>query len=97
MIELDLGNVLLKPTHRRQLMSGLRRSLRLGERLGDFALSISLRRTGHIYEVQAAVRDAAGDFDCRCRQSDWRAAIRDLIKTVTLRLHDQCLKRAIAA
>ena len=36
MIKLDLGNVLLKPSHRKQLMSWLRRSLRLGERLGDY-------------------------------------------------------------
>ena len=96
MIKLDLGNVLLKPSHRKQLMGGLRRSLRLGERLGDFALSISLRRTGHMYEAQAAVSDAAGDFGCRSRQSDWRSAIRDLVKTLTLRLHDQCLRRSVA-
>jgi hypothetical protein len=97
MIKLDLGNVLLKPTHRKQLMTALRRSLRLGERLGNFVLSITLRRTGRIYEAQAAVRDSAGDFDCRSRQQDWRGAIRDLVKMLTHRLHDQCLRRTAMA
>ena len=94
MIKLDLGNVLLKPSHRRQLMAQLRRSLRLGERLGSFVLSISLRRDGHHYEAQANVHDRAGDFGCRVRKQDWRAALRDLVKTLTHKLHDQYLKKA---
>jgi hypothetical protein len=96
MIKLDLGNVLLKPSHRRQLMSSLRRCLRLGERLGNFVLSISLRRSGQKYEVVATVHDSAGDFGCRARKQDWRDAMRDLVKTVTQRLHDQCLSRSLA-
>lgn len=93
MIKLDLGNVLLKPSHRKQLMAWLRRSLRLGERLGNFVLSISLRRTGHHYEMQAAVHDSAGDFGCRARGQDWREVVRDLVKTLSHRLHDQCVQR----
>src|SRR5688500_10618267 len=97
MIKLDLGNVLLKPSHRKQLMTWLRRSLRLGERLRDFLLSISLRRSGRAYEAHASVKDRAGDFGVRSRKQDWREAFRDLIKTLTLRLHDQCLRRALSA
>src|SRR5947209_10534956 len=80
MIKLDAGNVLLKPSHRRQLMSSLRRALRIGSRIGQFALNISLQRTGKQCEVRAEVHDSAGNFVCRSRQQDWRKAIRDLIK-----------------
>lgn len=96
MIKLESQNVLLKPSHRRQLMSWLRRSLRLGERLGDFMLTITLRRVGHLYEIRAAVHDTQGDFGCRTRQRDWRNAFRDLIRTLNHRLHDQCLSRGLA-
>jgi hypothetical protein len=96
MIKLDLGNVLLKPSHRRQLMSWLRRCQRLGQRLGDFVLSLSLRRSGRIYELRANVHDAVGDFTCRSRAQDWRGSLRDMVKTLTQRLHDQCIRRAVA-
>src|SRR4051812_37534670 len=74
MIKLDLGNVLLKPSHRKQLMTWLRRSLRLGERLGNFVLSISVRRSGRAYQASASVQDRAGNFDVRSRKQDWRDA-----------------------
>lgn len=96
MINLDLGNVLLKPSHRRQLMSWLRRCLRLGQRLGDFVLTLSIRRQGRVYELRGDVHDRAGDFACRARAHDWRGALRDLVKTMTQRLHDQCVRRRLA-
>jgi len=96
MIKLDLGNVLLKPSHRKQLMTWLRRSLRMGERLGNFVLSISVRRSGRSYEAHATVQDRAGNFDLRSRKQDWRDAFRELIKSLTVRLHNQCLQRAVA-
>jgi hypothetical protein len=96
MIQLDAGNVLLKPSQRKQLLSWLRRSLRLGQRLGDFVLKIRLHRVGKAYEVVASVHDDAGDFGCRVRQSHWRYAIRDLIRTLASRLHDQGVQRAVA-
>ncbi len=74
MIKLDAGNVLLKPSQRRQLMAWLRRTLRLGSRLGDFLLQITLHRTGNAYEVRAMVHDKAGDVNFRYRQADWRSA-----------------------
>ena len=44
MVKLIEGNVLLKPTQRRQLMGWLKRVQRLGERLGNFVLTITLQR-----------------------------------------------------
>ena len=96
MIKLDLGNVLLKPSHRKQLMTWLRRSLRMGERLGNFVLSLNIRRTGKFYEAHALVNDRAGSFECKSRKHDWKDAFRELTKILALRLHDQRLQRAVA-
>lgn len=96
MIKLEAGNVLLKPSHRKQLMAWLRRALRLGSRLGEFALTITMRRVGRQYEVRAIVHDSAGDFACRSRQTDWHFAMRDLIHSLVQRLHQQCLTTAEA-
>ena len=97
MIELDLGNVLLKPSQRKQLMSWLRRSLEFGKRIGDFVLKISVQRSGRQYEIKAKVHDSAGDFDLRTRQNDWRSAFRDLIRMLTNQLHAQWLRRSVMA
>lgn len=93
MIELDVGNVLLKPARRRQMMARLRRCLKLGSRLGGFALRITIWRTGRQYELRAAVRDRASDFGCRVRRADWLGAVHDLIRMLSHRLHHQCLLR----
>ena len=95
MIKLDEGNVLLKPAQRRHLIASFRRALRLGSRLGDFLLTISIRRVGRLFELRADIHDAYGDFRCRSRQNDWRAALRDLSRSICLGLHQQCLQRAI--
>ena len=102
MIKLDSGNVLLKPSHRKQVMTWLRRSLRLGKRLGDFVLTITLRKSGRFYEVRAAFMPAgraasARSFDCRSRRHDWTQAFRELIRDLTLRIHEQCIDRALNA
>ena len=97
MIKLQAGNVLLKPSQRRQIMALLRRCVRLGKRLGDFVLNISMRRAGRFYEMRADVHDAAGDFACRTRQNNWQDALRNLARALTLRLHEQCLQRTAAA
>ena len=91
MIQLEVGNVLLKPSQRRQLMARLRRSLKLGSRLGNFVLRITLWRTGRRFELRATVSDGAGQFGCRVRRSDWRQAMHELIRTLSQRLHGQCL------
>ena len=91
MIKLDSGNVLLKPSHRRQLMTWLRRAIRLGEKLGNLVVSLTLQRIGKQYEVRATVHDSAGNFDCRCRDRDWRSAMRDVVMTLTAKIHTQRL------
>ncbi|HZK80034.1 MAG TPA: hypothetical protein VFC46_03185, partial [Humisphaera sp.] len=89
------GNVLLKPSHRRQLMASLRRSLELGSRLGDFLLHITLHRVGNAYEAKAHVHDRGGDFRCRSRQSDWRGAMRELIRAISHHIHSRCVHPAM--
>ena len=95
MIKLEAGNVLLKPSQRRQIMALLRRCVRLGNRLGDFVLEITMRRFGKFFEMRAKVHDRAGDFACRARQNNWQDALRDLARSLTMRLHDQRLHRAV--
>jgi len=96
MVKLIEGNVLLKPTHRRQLMTALKRVQRIGHRLGDFVLTLTLHRVGKRYEVKARVHDSCGDFDCRSRQGDWRDALRELCRDVLRRLQAQDVQRAMA-
>jgi len=95
MLMLDSGNVLLKPSHRRQLMTWLKRTVRMGERLGDFTLRLSFSRSGRGYEVRANAHDARGDFACRTRQHQWRNAIREITRALTSRLHQRTLERAV--
>jgi len=97
MIKLDSGNVLLKPSHRRQLMTWLRRAMRLGQRIGNFAISISMQRIGRAYEVRATVEDSAGTLHCRSKRHDWRDALRDLIHRLTQWLHGQQLRQFTTA
>jgi len=94
MIKLEAGNVLLKPSHRKQLMAWLRRAIRIGSRLGEFTLHITMRRQGRQCEVQARVHDSAGDFVCRSRRHEWRDAMRDMIQAIVYRLHQQKLGHA---
>ena len=98
MIKLEAGNVLLKPSSRRQLMGWLRRPARLGQRLGNFDLTITLSRIGNQLEAVALVRDRAGGFTCRSRrQRDVRYAMRDLIRAITTQLHMQSLQQLARA
>ena len=97
MIKLDAGNVLLKPSQRRQLMAWLKRALHLGKRLGDFVLHITVRRSGRFFDVNAKVHDRAGDFRCRMRRHELNQAFREMARRVAVRLHDQMLGRRVAA
>jgi hypothetical protein len=94
MIKLDEGNVLLKPAQRRQVLASFRRALRLANRLGDFIITISLRRVGRLFELHADIHDRFGDVHCRSRQNDWRTALRDLSRSICNALHEQCLRLA---
>jgi hypothetical protein len=97
MIQLNSGNVLLKPSHKRQLMAWLKRATKMGERIGQFVLNLTLRRSGKFYEVSASVNDSAGKFDLRARSHDWRTAARNLVRMLAVRLHEQLITRAVAA
>jgi hypothetical protein len=97
MIQLNSGNVLLKPSHKRQLMAWLKRATKMGERLGQFVLNLSLHRTGKSVEVIASVNDSAGKFTLRARSHDWKTAARNLVRMLAVRLHEQLITRAAAA
>jgi hypothetical protein len=96
MIQLNSVNVLLKPSHKRQLMAWLRRAARLGQRLGQFFLNLTLRRSGRCYEISASVHDSAGEFELRSRNHDWQTAARNLVRMLCTRLHDQLILRTMA-
>ena len=95
MITLEPGNVLLKPSQRKQLMTWLRRSLRMGERLGKFSLTITMQRSGRFYEMHADVHSRASTFGCRSRRHDWQTALRELAQQITRQVHDMCVRRAL--
>lgn len=96
MITLDAGNVLLTPSHRKLLMSRLRRAAHLGQRLGNFALTIVLRRCGRHVTFTARVHDNRGDFEVRTKCTTLSDAFHDLSRLIAVRLHDQLLLRAVA-
>ena len=93
MIKLEPGNVLLKPSSRRQFMGWLKRVARLGQRLGNFDLRITLSRVGNQLQAVAACRDRAGEFTCRTRQRDIHYVMRELIRRITAQLHLQSLQQ----
>lgn len=95
MMKLDTGNVLLKPSHLRQMNAWLKRPMRLGERMGGLDLTLSLQRVGGRYEARAQVRDSAGSFDCRTRDRNLRDAVRDVTALLASRLHDQCIQQQL--
>ena len=94
MVKLEPANCTLKPSQRRQLQSWLKRAVVLGERVGDFVLTITVRRVGRMFEMQASVHDAVGDFDCRARGQTWRDVCRAIVRTIAVRLHNQRLAMA---
>ncbi len=78
MIELVSRNVSLKPAHRKQIQAWLRRSIRMGQKVGSFVLTMTIQRTGKVYEVRADVRDEAGNFTCRSRKHELMDACKGL-------------------
>ena len=93
MITLDSGNVLLTPALRKQLMSRLRRAAHLGQRIGNFALTIALHRRGKHVTMTARCHDRRGDFEVRSKGSTLNDALHALARLVSVRLHDQLLVR----
>lgn len=95
MIKLYPGNVLLKASHRRQMLRYLKRTLRMGQRMARFDLTLSLNRVGRSYEVKASVHDSAGAFACRSRKHDWRDAIREAAGSLATGVHNQLLQPGV--
>lgn len=95
MISLTAANVSLKPAQRKQLLSRLKRSIRLGERLGNFLLKINIRRCGRHLEVTADGHDKLGEFHIRTRQVTLADAVHTLVRMVVHRLHTHMLERSI--
>jgi hypothetical protein len=91
MVKLIAGNVLLKPSHRRQLMTWLKRVQKLGGQVGNFLLTIRLHRSGRLTEVIADVHDAVGNFTFRIRRPEWQDALREMAQAIAVRLHTERL------
>ena len=91
MVKLLTANCVLKRSQRRQLQSWLKRAIHLGERMGDFFLTITVQRIGRFFSMQATVHDAAGDFGCRCKGQTWRDVCRAMVRMLAVRLHSQRL------
>lgn len=96
MITLDAGNVLLTPHHRKLLMTRLRRAAHLGQRIGNFALNVVLRRCGRHVTLTARVQGRRGDFEVRTKCTSVADAFREMAQMVSSRLHNQLLVRATA-
>jgi ribosome-associated translation inhibitor RaiA len=89
MIRLEADNVLLKPSHRKQLATWLKRTIRFAQRLGYSALKISIHRYGKQYEVRADVSGKVGKLNFRSRRTDWQVAAKEMIHNLTTQLHDR--------
>ena len=97
MIELESNNVLLKGSTRKQLMGWLKRSLKMAQRLGDFAVKITLQRVGSVYKMTAYVAGAGGPLECHAHGHDLRETCRDLVHRLSERLHEQRVRQTMAA
>ena len=96
MIQLDSGNVLLKPSQRRQITTWLKRAVKYGQRLGDFVLNLTIHRVGKRCEVRADVRCEGQTFTFHQRATDWRHAMQQMVQMLVARLHSQWVFRAAA-
>ncbi len=92
MIELVSRNVSLKPSQRRQINAWLRRPLRIGQRIGNFVMKLTIQRTGNMYVVRADVQDGAGTFTCRARQASVLDACKRVVHAAYAQLHSQRLQ-----
>lgn len=96
MMELVSRNVSLKPAHRRQIHSWLKRSQHLGQQVGDFVMKMTIQRTGRSYVVWADVKDHAGAFMCRAKNHELMDACRLVIQKLSVQLHNQRLAKPAA-
>jgi hypothetical protein len=96
MIQLNTGNVLLKPTQRRQITAWLKRVVKFGERLGAFTLNLYIQRHGRRCEIRAEVHSQRGGFTLHNRGTDWRDAMHKMVHMLSSRMHSQWVFRAPA-
>ena len=94
MITLDAGNVLLKPTQKKQVLARLKRAIRLGDRIGEFFMTIRMRRTGRHVEMTADVRDRFGNFSMRTKGQNWMDALHEIVRNVFREIHNHTVRRA---
>lgn len=94
MITLDAGNVLLKPTQKKQVLARLKRAIRLGDRIGDFVMKITMRRTGKHVEMTADVKDRFGNFSMRSKGQNWIDALHAIVREVFREIHNHTVRRA---
>lgn len=92
MVELLAGNVLLKPCQKRRVLSHLRRSDRLSDRLGDSRLALSVRKVGRHFEAKAKCHNRRGDLECKARDTTWETAVLRVVRS----LHDQVHAQRLA-
>ncbi|MGA2584196.1 MAG: hypothetical protein ABSG31_13035 [Tepidisphaeraceae bacterium] len=85
---------MLKPSQRRQMNTWLKRAMRLGERIGDFAVRITMHRSGKAIHIEADVKNSRGAVAFRSRQNDWQDAVREIVRMLTAHLHDQLIHPA---
>ena len=96
MIKLESNNVLLKGSIKKQLMGWMKRSLKMAQRLGDFAVKITLQRVGSVYRITAYVIGASGPLECHVHGHDLRETCRKLVRRLSEQLHDQQLRKTLA-
>lgn len=92
-MELVSLNVPLRGVHRKQIMAWLRRSLKIGQQIGNFVLKMTIQRSGKLVVVRAKVIDGAGEFTCRSR-GELMDACREVTQKLNLQLHKQRLQMA---
>ena len=76
-------------------MTWLKRTMKMGERLGNFALSITMKRSGRLIQIEADVATRRGAKAFGTRQHDWRDAFRELIRRLTIHLHNLLIQPAM--
>ena len=96
MIALESTNVLLKGSTKKQLLGWLKRSLKMAQRLGDFAVKITLQRVGNVYRMTAYVI-GSGPLECHAHGHDLRETCRKLVHRLSEQLHTQRLRQTLAA
>jgi len=86
------GNVPVKPAQRKQLLSGLRRSVSLGKSLRGFGLSIILHHIGRVFTIRAVVNDAHGKAECHVKETHWHSGMRQLLRSLHNLIHTRRLE-----